>query len=173
MKVVRIDAGAGPALMADSACRPDRRMPLFVPDGSWSIEIRPALRVGRLGKAMAPQFAPRHIDGWTLVAYLRPAAPSVLADMIDDGLCTGLWQSVDNATDAPLPVKIDGTTTPVNLRRLLARGAAELSDLSAAATFKTGDVIVLPDVLATAPAVAPAHILATLGQISILDIAIR
>ena len=173
MKAVRLDSNSAVALMADSACRPDRRMPLFVPDGSWTIEVRPAVRVGRLGKAMTPQFAPRHIDGWALVAYLRPEHPSALADMIDDGLCTGLWQSVENVSDAPMGVKIDDHTIAINLRRLTNAGAEALASLSQAATFKTGDIIVLPEVIHSQPAVPSGLLSASLGDNLLLDLVIK
>ncbi|MDE6301528.1 MAG: hypothetical protein K2M19_07410 [Muribaculaceae bacterium] len=173
MKAVRLDTPVKAALMADSACRPDRRMPLFVPEGAWTVEIRPAVRVGRLGKAMPEQFAGRHIDAWGLVAYLKPAVPDVLADMTDDALCTGTWNSAQNPSDAPMPVNIDGQTVPVNLRTICTEGAHQLSRLSAAATFKTGDIIVLPHVLATFPGRPDTDISATMGDTILLSLTLK
>lgn len=173
MKAVRFDSRTAAALMADSVCRPDRRMPLFVPDGSWSVEVRLAVRVGRLGKAMTEQFALRHLDAWGLVAYLKPSEPSVRADMTDDALCTGLWNNIDAPTDAPLQLSINDKTVTLDLRSVLDEGACFLSELSATATFKTGDLIILPGSLAEFPGVPGTEIKATLGRTVLLDLSLK
>lgn len=173
MKTIRLDSDGDMALMADSACRPDRRLPLFIPAGTWTVEVRTAVRVGRLGKAMTEVFASRHLDAWTLTAYLRPEMPSPLADMTDDALCTGLWQPLADPPDAPVAVRINGAGVAVNLRTLAAEGARALSRLSQTATFKTGDIIVLPRVLASFEARPGEEIQAVKGSETILDLSIK
>lgn len=69
------DPSAVPAaLIADSAAvRPST--PLFVPDFAtegWTLRLFPAVTIGRLGKSIAPRFAPRYRSGWRMAARLMP-----------------------------------------------------------------------------------------------------
>ena len=139
MKVIRIDSplGSSPikaSVMTDSAVRPHRR-PLFLPPGSWECEIRPAVRIDRLGKAIAAKFAPRYYSEFALVNYLRPADGSAdpLADMTDDAVVTGDWRPMAEmaAHAAFSQPEFDSLVEALSLNT----------------TFKTGDIIILPAVL--------------------------
>ena len=137
MKIIRIDSPLTQplkiALMADSSLRPHRR-PLFLPQGEWMCEIRPAVRIDRLGKAIAARFANRYYSECALVNYLRPeSAGDPCAAFTDDAVVAGEWMPVE---DAPAEAVPDS-----------ALFASTLQQLSANATFKTGDIIILPDVI--------------------------
>lgn len=133
MKIFRLDSDnltCRPALMADSAWRPDRR-PLFVPEtGPLTCSIRPAVRIDRLGKCIDRRFAERYIGAATLVSYLSGGE---LTDYSDDVLVHGRWIDVDNLHG------VASTFAPD-----LDFAADALVRISAIATFKTGDVIILP-----------------------------
>ena len=69
-------------VLADSAANRNNR-PMFVPDFAregWVVEVLPAVRIGRLGKFIAPRFAHRYIQDILLTAFLHqpdgdPVAP--------------------------------------------------------------------------------------------------
>lgn len=133
MKAIRIDSAYGTeplrcSFIADSAVRPHRR-PVFIPEGQWRCEIRPAIRFNRLGKAISAKFAPRYYNEWCLTNCLISENPSPLDAMIDDALTLGDLQPVEGA---PLP--LDKINELIEV-------------LSRQATFKTGDIIILPDIL--------------------------
>lgn len=139
MKIIRIDSPIGSglraALMSDSAVRPGRR-PLFLPEGNWTCEIRPAVRIDRLGKAISAKFASRYYDCFALVNYLRPAdgePRDITADTMDDAIVLGDWAPI---SDASPEMKIDREAIDSLIERL-----------SANTTFKTGDILILPQIL--------------------------
>lgn len=139
MKVIRIDSPLGSklkaSLMSDSATRPDRR-PLFLPDGKWICEIRPAVRIDRLGKAISAKFASRYYDSFTLVNFMHPADDcerNVTFDTMDDALVVGQWAPI---ASAPGEFNIDCKAVDVLLEQL-----------SANTTFKTGDMLILPQII--------------------------
>lgn len=140
MKIIRVDSMTGTplraSLMTDSAIRPDRR-PLFLPDGDWMCEIRPAVRIDRLGKAISAEFAGRYYDNFALVNYLRPADESndIRLDMMDDAIVAGGWTSLENM---PCAAEID-TEALDSLIEYLSKNV----------TFKTGDIIILPYITET------------------------
>ena len=136
MKIIRIDSLPGTpfraSLMTDSAMRPDHR-PLFLPVGDWICEIRPAIRIDRLGKAIAAKFARRYYANFTLVNYLRPTIydNDFRYNTMDDAIVVGTWTPIDQAD----------FTIDRNAIDLL------IEYLSTTMTFKTGDIIILPDVV--------------------------
>lgn len=81
-------------VLADSAANRNNR-PMFVPDFAregWVVEVLPAVRIGRLGKFIAPRFAHRYIQDILLTAFLHqpdgdPVAP--LACLFDGALTIG------------------------------------------------------------------------------------
>ncbi|MDD6281615.1 MAG: hypothetical protein PUA76_08050 [Bacteroidales bacterium] len=81
-------------VLADSAANRNNR-PMFVPDFAregWVVEVLPAVRIGRLGKFIAPWFAHRYIQDILLTAFLHqpdgdPVAP--LACLFDGALTLG------------------------------------------------------------------------------------
>lgn len=144
MKILRIDSAAPVAatLIADSARRPDRR-PFFLPeDGATErIALRTALRIDRLGKCISPQFASRYIGAATVVAL--PEGPA-FTPYTDDALIQGRW------VDLPAPgaiLTVEGGA-PQEWLIDAAQAAQYVAELSRNATFKTGDIIILPDDIA-------------------------
>lgn len=81
-------------VLADSAANRNNR-PMFVPDFAregWVVEVLPAVRIGRLGKFIAPRFAHRYIQDILLTAFMHqpdgdPVAP--LACLFDGALTLG------------------------------------------------------------------------------------
>ena len=133
MKVIRIDSDTNApiagALIADSAIRPHRR-PLFLPDGEWVCEIRPAVRIERLGKAIPAKFARRYYTHYCLVNCLRPMTNERFTDSItDDTIVAGDLLPIEGS---------DIDTGQVD---------SLIERLSHSATFKTGDLIILPAIL--------------------------
>lgn len=139
-------------LMADSAWRPDRR-PMFLPaEGYWLCELRPAVKIDRLGKSVSPKFASRYYSEYTLVNYLvyepDPELNMSPAFMLDDALIHGSWMPVDDnehhlvaaGLSASHPEEVKEVDYTLNFQ-MLDRAIAALSH---DATFKTGDIIVLP-----------------------------
>lgn len=132
------------SLVADSAVCADN-MPLFVPDGAWMCQARMALRIDRLGKSIKPQFARRYYGAFTLVNYLRRAdslAPE--GGAIDQCVIHGRW----------LPIGDAAPEVAVEVADLRYGGVVEvdfsaideaISELSRLSTFKTGDIIILPN----------------------------
>lgn len=170
-------------LMADSCWRPHRR-PLFVPtEGFWLCGIRVAVRISRLGKAIAPKFANRYYDGFCLVNYLVREADaeqfSTPDCMIDDSLIHGEWLPMpeDNSTEFSFSIQglsetsansaLKSFTIPVDY---LDRA---LSILSHEATFKNGDVIILPQSLARYVPHPDMHITADVDGKTVLDFKIK
>ena len=142
MKVIRIDSGMNPfaaSLVPDSAIRPDRR-PLFLPEGKWKCEIRMAVRVSRLGKMISYKFAPRYYADFAFVNCLLPADGSGFRfDIMDDAIVLGQWEPIESA---PGEVCFDGSCGKCHLSR--EEIDRYIVDISAKATFKTGDIIILP-----------------------------
>lgn len=166
MKIIRFDAMPDRAaasipekfycdnciLMADSAWRPDRR-PMFLPtEGYWLCELRLAVKIDRLGKGISPKFASRYYSQYTLVNYLvyepDPELNMSPAFMLDDALIHGSMLPVDDQehhlTATGLSTAHPEDAKEVDFRLDLAMIDRALSALSHDATFKTGDIIVLP-----------------------------
>lgn len=143
-------------LVADSAWRPDRR-PFFVPEGTGEVllQVRPALRVSRLGKNIAERFASRYYDAAALCALCDDGAPFLLRD---DSVVLGPWQPLE-----ALVSMVPG----------IAGADALISHLSAGVTLKTGDVIILPDILGCHRLSAPDTLCVRTDDKNFLDFNIR
>ncbi len=140
------------ALMADSAMRPDRR-PLFLPSGNWECQIRMAVRIDRLGKAVGSRFASRYYSEYAPVNYLRPLDAQQWPDMIDDSLVTGHWRQLPACEEK---IWFDGIEGAFRFDREAFDNI--LSRLSANTTFKTGDMIILPDAVIVYRPVRDKHV---------------
>lgn len=137
MKIIRVDSPFDTtlhaSLMADSTLRPDKR-PLFLPEGKWVCEVRPAVRIDRLGKAISADFAPRYYSNVALVNYLRHADPQesdIKGNLMDDALVLGEWMPITDANNAGLDIDTEAVNTLIE-------------EISADTTLKTGDIIILP-----------------------------
>lgn len=191
MKILRFDAFTESAsslvpdsfftqnaiLMADSSLRPHRR-PLFVPtEGLWLCELRPAVKISLLGKGIAKQFAKRYYAEYTVVNYMvkepDPEQSFTPGFMLDDALVQGQWQ--------PLPegevhftvngIKDSAVGKDFSIPRDFIDNA--IAALSGHATFKTGDLIVLPQSLARYIPRPDMHVTVCNGDTTILDFKIK
>ena len=150
-----------PGLPADVSLLVDSSLsrnfhPLFLPPHSdeWKLTLGLAVKIMRLGKYIAPRFAPRYYDAVTLVARLRPAglalpAPATLT-AFDSAAVVGEWLPVP--ADSPAHIAVEGS---VNSGITFARAEIDalVAHLSTFFTLKTGDIIVAGDI---EPHVTPA-----------------
>lgn len=135
-------------LMADSSIRPHRR-PLFVPEeGFWLCDLRPAVKISQLGKNISREFASRYYTEFTVVNYmLREPDPEQFFTpgfMLDDAIVCGQWIPL---ADGPIAISVEGVKDDVLEKHFEFPSKFvdnAISALSENATFKTGDVIVLP-----------------------------
>jgi len=172
MKILRVDSPLSSpelnvALMADSALRPDRR-PLFLPPGEWECQIRMAVRIDRLGKAVRSKFASRYYSEYTPVNYLRPLGRQAWPDMADDALVSGAFRQIFDGRE---PVALDGAEGFLEFDREEFDRAFER--LSAHTTFKTGDLIILPDAALSYCPVADRHVELIIGDSKALEFNIK
>lgn len=160
-------SGSRARLTADSAWRPDRR-PLFVPECStppeW--ELRVAVRISRLGKCISPEFAARYYDAWALVSVQDFGQGDAL--WADDTMVLGPWQPLNS-----LPATVDCAGTTLTADIAAKPLSAALSALSQGMTFKTGDVVILPEVLLSGRLQAPSAVRAMSAGTRLLEFNIR
>jgi len=168
-------------ILADSSWRPHRR-PLFFPnEGSWLCEIRLAVKISRLGKAIEEKFAPRYYDELCLVNFLiRKPDPELFTTpdcMIDDALIHGEWFPLHNGI---MEIEVKGTkgasdNTVISNRLELPTAFINhaLKSLSHESTFKTGDIIVLPQSPARFSPLCESHIEASINGLPALDFKIK
>ena len=128
--------------------------PFFVPDADGGYEAFASIcvRVGRLGKSVAPRFAGRYIDGWTMataviatrrLAELRAEGlPWTQAVVFDRSCMLGNLQPIDtlNQYDS-FEVEHAGSISTYSPELLRNDIAETISRLSAENTIKTGDLI--------------------------------
>lgn len=144
-------------LVADSAVVRNNR-PVFIPDFAregWVVEVRPAIHIGRLGKFISGRFADRYVEGFSLVACVRPGGdslPDALTDSFDGAITVGEMMALPTADS----VSLEASFAPLPLRGV-SRGEAKESGLvvdmeslhiadtvallSRYATLKSGDII--------------------------------
>lgn len=181
MKTVLIEPategrGSSLRLIADSAITPPGR-PVFLPDTmpDWTVGIYLAVKVSRLGKNIAPKFAHRYFDMFTLVALLQPAhdlpdAPAGFGLLMDNALTAGPWMPVD---DFPAPITIDASdsqTTIDNLKDILSQAVVEISRY---ATLKTGDLILPLRLNAPLPVTIGSEIKASINGTPVINMKIK
>lgn len=152
MKFIRIES-LSPELSID--IHPDSAMilpgrPLFMPEWgeNWEVRLHPAVKIGRLGKNIAPKFASRYFDGFTLACRVTlPDADStrlrgVISGM-DSSLFYGEWQPADT-TAADHTVSLNGSD--IALPRLADAISDAIAKVSEYMTLKMGDIILLPEI---------------------------
>lgn len=180
MKILRLDNRPSEPnqviLMADSAWRPDRR-PLFLPEegaDSLSGALRLALRVDRLGKCIDRRFAARYIGAAAVVALIDGPG---MTPYSDDSIVQGTWLDLHDfpAECTAALVTADGVET-VSIGTVIdiEAAAAAIALLSDGATFKTGDVVIMPGILTNfSPAVVQAVSVAAAGSEPILEFKVK
>lgn len=153
-----VPAGVLPArLVADSAVVRNNR-PVFIPDFAregWVVEVRPAVHIGRLGKFISTRFASRYVEGFSLVACVRPcgdSVPDALTDSFDGALTAGEMMPLPQggkiavgAVMSPLPGRAVSVASAVEKECLIELTALHIDDtialLSRYATLKSGDMV--------------------------------
>ncbi len=175
MKVIRIESLSLPtphiALIADSAWRPDGK-PLFLPDGSWSCELRIAIRVDRVGKFISPKFASRYYSSFAVVNYLKPAVDTAFYGLIDDALVQGPWLPLPETETIDIAIKADTTTSASIMIDHSAIDRAIVA-LSADVTLKTGDIIIMPEAIHAYIPQVDQRVAAKIGDISAIEFTIK
>lgn len=169
MKIMLLDTSPA-TLIADSAWRPDRR-PYFVPepaDTPVKGELRIALRIDRLGKNIAPQFAFRYVGAATIVALFTGGNYTPYAD---DSMIMGRWISISDAGNAAIECAATSTSTILRLDHN--EIASRISDISTNTTFKTGDIIIMPEEIAKFDPNAIKSLSANLNGSTILEFTIK
>lgn len=150
MKVIRILSGSDvdvPSLTlhADSSLLTPGH-PLFIPeeDAQWVGVPHLAIHICRLGKNIAPKFASRYYDRFTLSLHITTADASstdprinALRDLGDFSIVIGDWVET-----LPDQLEINGTALDPSAARALVDPL--IASISRLTTFKTGDIILLP-----------------------------
>ncbi len=116
--------------------------PLFVPDlgTGWQAQPVIALRIGRLGRDIAPRFASRYVDAVTLGLWLRLSDPGEklsagLLDALDSSLALGRWIEVPSS---PVEAVTPAASVTVDFPSEI---VSAIPAVSSYATLKMGDVI--------------------------------
>lgn len=123
MKLILKDHQGNLRVIPDSAIGRTSQ-PWFVPDfgSGWRARRALAVRVGRLGKCIAPAYFSRYIDAMTLLWVPESDAHPECADFMDSAVVCGKWCDPDKDAD---------------------RLAELLSTVSRHATLKTGDIVAM------------------------------
>lgn len=121
--------------------------PLFLREGQEEVAltVMPAVRISRLGLAIAPKFARRYYDAATLVALNTGAgAGNTLTDndlVADNALTVGGWLPVPESGEWEVATPLGGTEL-WNISDSFERAISAISERT---TFKTGDIVVLTE----------------------------
>lgn len=173
----------GSYLMADSSVLYTGR-PLFIHDFASGFMAAPSIvvRMGRLGKCIAPKFAHRYWDALTAGFNVKACQSDdprlgALDRAFDGAAIVGDWVTASGIEDplhAVVEVKVDDT---VISRSCLADMTWPLDVAMAGAStrcsIKMGDMLFTGD---TAPGftLAPGmHLTATIGDVQVLDVKVR
>lgn len=119
--------------------------PVFVPDmgRGWVGQPVLALRLGRLGRDIAPKFASRYVDAATVALWLRlPEEDAELSagllDGLDASLAAGTWIPAGELTAPSVPVSTPCAEISVELRAEIESAVPAVSRYM---TLKMGDII--------------------------------
>ena len=136
-------------IIADSALVSAGR-PMFLPDFSdtWAARFYVAYRISRLGKDIAPKFAPRYYDAFTIAVRLVPEAiervmggdfrSAGVLGVFDYCLGTGEWGSLP---DFGKSVNITAGGMSLDIPGAEINPDAAISVVSGYSTLKTGDIV--------------------------------
>ena len=170
-------------LMADSSILYTGR-PFFVPDFAGQFVAAPSIvvRMGRLGKCVAPKFAHRYWDamtaGFSVVAHDDVDSRLTAIDRAFDGAAiVGDWMpvaEVEHPLQAVLEFMVDGTVVS---RHCLADMAWPLDEMVAAVStrcsIKMGDLLFTGDAAPAMPLAPGMHMTARLGDRQLLDVKVK
>ena len=167
-------------MMADSSIVLPGK-PVFLPDEGegFSATILPAFRIGRLGRSIAPKFARRYYDAFTLVLRVIPPRSSdipegsAIAVSFDSALSVGQWIPVDSIPEV-VTLRSDIFPHLVSFSRADLLIDDTISMLSRYFTLKNGDIII--------PSLSPAPVFklavdtrvsAAVDSFNLLDVKIK
>ncbi|MFG6424008.1 MAG: hypothetical protein K1V71_06340 [Paramuribaculum sp.] len=143
--------------------------PLFVPDFApcWEARIMVGVRVSRLGKGIAPRFAPRYYDAITLLLRLIPTGgsgyPGALAAAFDGCIQQGEWIDIASL-ELEAPLTIDCCGERIEARHVDLAIDEALAAVARYTTIRNGDII-CSATLPWSAEVAPGHMVeASIGQ---------
>lgn len=127
--------------------------PFFVPDFAphYAIEPMLALRIGRLGKCIAPRFAHRYIDAATVSFVVTPLdddkQPTRLGGMaatLDGSVLMGKWTPINNITSLPqVQWCVSGEQNSLDGNSVNPTPQQAVVYLSQYCTLKMGDIVCL------------------------------
>lgn len=132
--------------------------PIFLPDEEEEMVMMPSLclRIGRLGKHIAPKFAHRYFDGMAAAVQFMPVsaanqiargvAPPASAIAFDNALVVGEFTEIDTTpTDVSLLLEITDSDLNLgwNLSSLCHSPDEVLAMVSRFNSMKMGDLIIL------------------------------
>lgn len=161
MKIIRLHALSPDS---DTDIHPDSAMilpgrPLFMPDmaGGWFAELYLAVRLSRLGKNIAPKFAPRYYDGISTAVRVTLSPDDMAAAGILPGLLSGMdssvvhgeWQPAEELQSAltvtlAAPLTWSSPENTVTFPTMNGEVDAAIARVSAYMTLKMGDILLLP-----------------------------
>ena len=136
---------SGTHLFADSAigrCS----SPLFVPEdfAPWQARVAVAVRIGRLGKCIAPKHVMRYVDAITAVNIMQSPSAGNLTYIADNAIIHGEYIPLTEVgSTVTLSVTQDHLTQEISASLDELNIPTVVSVLSAMTTFKTGDIIIL------------------------------
>lgn len=141
--------------------------PFFVPDFDTEFKAYPSLclRIGRLGKGIAPQFAARYIDGWTMaVAVVAAGRLRTLREMgepwteavsFDRSCWIGNLQPIDSLINYnAFTIECSQSRAVYNTGKIFPCKEDIISLLSRHNTLKNGDLVLaglLPEGITLTP----------------------
>lgn len=170
-------------LMADSSILYTGR-PFFVPDFAGQFLASPSIvvRMGRLGKCVAPKFAHRYWDalapGFNVVALDGDDGRlTALGCAFDGAAIVGDWMPVADVED-PLQAVVEFKVDDIVLaRHCLADMKWPLHDMVAAVStrcsIKMGDLLFTGDAAPALPLAPGMHLTASIGDRQLLDVKVR
>ncbi len=164
-------------LLTDSSMSRNHR-PLFLPPhrDRWVMTFAPAVRISRLGKFVAPKFASRYYDAFTLMARLRPADPvalpaSAIDTSFDSSVVVGDWIGMPS-DESPLRITLGGTlSTVITLDFDIVDDT--LAWLSSYFMIRHGDIIVPGDIADILPVGIDDRVEVTVSDAVCLDFKIK
>ncbi|MDE6484998.1 MAG: fumarylacetoacetate hydrolase family protein [Duncaniella sp.] len=150
--------------------------PVFIPDlgEGWQGQPVIALRVGRLGRDIAPAFASRYVDAVTVA--LRLHLPQVPADLsggllcgMDASLAPGAWIPVADLGDEPVHVTTPVADIEVDINSEIKSAVASVSRYM---TLKMGDMILAAQAGDPVKLVAGQRVTASIDSREVLSVKI-
>lgn len=163
-------------VLPDTAILKNRK-PFFVPDfaNNWEYRVAIAYRVSRLGKNIAPKFAPRYYDATTIALIAVPVdfdsltKHSAVATAFDDAVAIGDWVPIEEAT--ALQISVDGKSIALSAEEVAIDKV--VTHLSRYFTFKIGDIVVPLVTDVTLPIVMDRTIIGEMKNTEVLNLKIK